>query len=113
MGSFDSFLYINDFFGDESLFGCPPFVVFYCVAVCMWVALSIYGCPSCRSVLRAPGLRFRSSGGGCAQETAGRHVWPCFGFQLHTTEGGQAKRDNFLAILHILDARGHNSTKAT
>ena len=27
MGSFGSFLYINEFFGDESLFGCPPFVV--------------------------------------------------------------------------------------
>ena len=27
--------------------------------------------------------------------------------------GGKPKRDNFLAILHILDARGHNSTKAT
>ena len=26
MGSFGSFLYINDFFGDESLFGCPPSV---------------------------------------------------------------------------------------
>ena len=29
------------------------------------------------------------------------------------TEGGQAKCDIFLAILAILDARGHNSTKAT
>ena len=28
MGCFGSFLYINDFFGDESYFGCPPFVVF-------------------------------------------------------------------------------------
>ena len=26
MGSFGSFLYINDFFGDEFLFGCPPSV---------------------------------------------------------------------------------------
>ena len=29
------------------------------------------------------------------------------------TEGGQPKIIIFLAILHILDARGHNSTKAT
>ena len=29
------------------------------------------------------------------------------------TEGGQAKKIIFLAILNILDARGHNSTKAT
>ena len=29
------------------------------------------------------------------------------------TEGGQAKNIDFLAILHIFDARGHNSTKAT
>ena len=40
MGSFGSFLYINGFFGDESLFGCPPSVKFACVAVCMWVALN-------------------------------------------------------------------------
>ena len=26
MGTFGSFLYINEFFGDESLFGCPPSV---------------------------------------------------------------------------------------
>ena len=30
-----------------------------------------------------------------------------------TTEGGQAKSKNCLAILYILDARGHDSTKAT
>ena len=78
---------------------------------CGW--RSIDGCPSCRSGLGAPGLRFRSPGEGCVRETAGRHALACFGFQLHTTEGGQAKNDNFLAILHILDARGHNSTKAT
>ena len=40
MGSFGSFLYINEFFGDESLFGCPPSVKFACMAVCMWVALN-------------------------------------------------------------------------
>ena len=34
-------------------------------------------------------------------------------FKADATEGGQAKRDNCLAILHVLDARGHNSTKAT
>ena len=27
IGTFGSFLYIKDFFGDESLFGCPPAVV--------------------------------------------------------------------------------------
>ena len=51
---------------------------------CGW--RSIDGCPSCRSGLGAPGLRFRSLGGGCARETAGRHVLPCSGFQLHTTD---------------------------
>ena len=29
------------------------------------------------------------------------------------TEGRQAKRGTFWPFLHILDARGHNSTKAT
>ena len=33
--------------------------------------------------------------------------------RFFTTEGGQAKIILFWAILHILDARGHNSTKAT
>lgn len=39
MGSFGSFLYIKEFSGDEIIFGCPPSVVFYCVAVCRWVRL--------------------------------------------------------------------------
>ena len=69
--------------------------------------------PELQVGFKGPGLRFGSPGGSCAREIAGRHVLPCFGFQLHTTEGGQAKRDNCLSILHILDARGHNSTKAT
>ena len=50
------------------------------------------------------------------QKTTGWHVFPmfwCFGFQLHTTEGGQAKIIIFWVILHILDACDHNSTKAT
>ena len=46
---------------------------------------------SCRSGPGASGRRFRSPGRGCARKTTGRHVLPCFGFQLHTTEGGQAK----------------------
>ena len=101
------------FFGDESYFGCPPFVVFLlCGSVHVGGALN-RRVPELQVGFKGPGLRFRSPGGTCARETAGRHVLPCIGFQLHTTEGGQAKRDNFSAILHILDARGHNSTKAT
>ena len=48
--------------------------------------------PSCRSGPGASGRRFRSHGRGCARKNTGRHVLPCFGFQLHTTEGGQAKK---------------------
>ena len=174
MGSFGSFLYINNFPRRKSFFGCPPSVVCRCVVVCRWVRLylgefsncrsgpgasgrlfrspggacernptgrhvllcfgfqlhatdlsfvAVWQCAggsgsigefsSCRSGPGASGRRFRSPGRGCARKTTGRHVWPCFGFQLHTTEGGQANCDIFLAILHILDARGHNSTKAT
>ena len=50
---------------------------------------------SCRSGPGASGRRFRSPGRGCARKTTGRHVLPCLGFQLHTTEGGQAKRTLF------------------
>ena len=46
---------------------------------------------SCRSGPGASGRRFRSPGRGCARKTTGRHVLPCFGSQLHTTEGGQPK----------------------
>ena len=105
MGSFGSFLYINGFFGDESRLSllCPS-VKFACVAVCMWVALN-RRVPELQVGFGAPGLRFRSPGDVFARETAGRPVSPCIGFQLHTTEGGQAKSEIFLAILHILDAR--------
>ena len=46
---------------------------------------------SCRSGPGASGRRFRSIGRSCARKNTGRHVLPCFSFQLHTTEGGQAK----------------------
>ena len=50
---------------------------------------------SCRSGPGASGRRVSPPERGRARKTTGRHVLPCFGFQLHTTEGGQAKRDIF------------------
>ena len=62
---------------------------------CAGASGSIGEFSSCRSGPGASGRRFRSPGRGCARKNTGRHVLPCFGSQLHTTEGGQAKNIDF------------------
>ena len=98
----------------NNYFRLSPFCSFLpCGSVPVGRSGSIGEFSSRRSGPGASGRRFRSPGRGCARKPTGRHVWPCFGSQLHTTEGGQPKIIIFGAVLHILDARGHNSTKAT
>ena len=91
----------------KTFFGCPP-----PVAATVPVGGGSLGQYSrCRSGLGAAGARVSCFGDGSAPNTAGRGVLRCFGFELRTTEGGQAKKDNFWAVLHPNHARGLDSTE--
>ena len=50
------------------------------------LVLSVIGFANATLIAGASGRRFRSIGRGCARKTTGRHVLPCFSFQLHTTD---------------------------